>query len=158
VVHGQDRVRPSTRARVLEVIEALGYVPDSAAQSMVRQRKEVIGLLAVESRSPDTDVEQQGLLFIEEVLRGVEASLGAIEWSLLIALLRDDDPAAAYRRMQKISAKVDGMLLVEGIVSSEHRAPPTSRTPTSSASTTGPAPGRRSATWSNSTAGPGCSG
>src|ERR1051326_7915092 len=69
VVHGLDRVRPSTRARVLEAIEALGYVPDGAAQSMVRQRKEVIGLLAVESRSPDTDVEQQGLLFIEEVLR-----------------------------------------------------------------------------------------
>jgi DNA-binding LacI/PurR family transcriptional regulator len=26
-MHGQDRVRPSTRQRVLEVIEALGYVP-----------------------------------------------------------------------------------------------------------------------------------
>jgi LacI family transcriptional regulator len=129
VVHGQDRVRPSTRARVLEVIEALGYVPDSAAQSMVRQRKEVIGLLAVESRSPDTDVEQQGLLFIEEVLRGVEASLGEIEWSLLIALLRDDDPTSAYRRMQKISAKVDGMLIAEGIVSSEHLARVAARVP-----------------------------
>jgi len=129
VVHGQDRVRPSTRARVLEVIEALGYVPDSAAQSMVRQRKEVIGLLAVESRSPDTDVEQQGLLFIEEVLRGVESSLGEIEWSLLIALLRDDDPASAYRRMQKISAKVDGMLIAEGIVGSEYLARVAARVP-----------------------------
>ncbi|MGN6176187.1 MAG: LacI family DNA-binding transcriptional regulator [Streptosporangiaceae bacterium] len=129
VVHGQDRVRPSTRARVLEAIEALGYVPDSAAQSMVRQRKEVIGLLAVESRSPDTDVEQQGLLFIEEVLRGVESSLGEIEWSLLIALLRDDDPAGAYRRMQKISAKVDGLLIAEGIVSSEHLARLAARVP-----------------------------
>jgi LacI family transcriptional regulator len=129
VVHGQDRVRPSTRARVLEVIEALGYVPNSAAQSMVRQRKEVIGLMAVESRSPDTDIEQQGLLFIEEVLRGVESSLGEVEWSLLIALLRDDDPAGAYRRMQKISAKVDGMLIVEGIVSSEHLARLAARVP-----------------------------
>jgi LacI family transcriptional regulator len=129
VVHGQDRVRPSTRQRVLEVIEAFGYVPDSAAQSMVRQRKEVIGLLAVESRSPDTDVEQQGLLFIEEVLRGVESSLSEIEWSLLIALLRGDDPAGAYRRMQKISAKVDGMLIAEGIVSSEHLARLAARIP-----------------------------
>jgi len=129
VVHGLDRVRPSTRARVLEAIEALGYVPDGAAQSMVRQRKEVIGLLAVESRSPDTDVEQQGLLFIEEVLRGVESSLGEIEWSLLIALLRDDDPAGAYRRMQKISAKVDGLLIAEGIVSSEHLARVAARVP-----------------------------
>ena len=59
VVHGQDRVRPSTRERVLEVIEALGYVPDSSAQSMVRKRKEVIGLVAIESRSPDTDIEQR---------------------------------------------------------------------------------------------------
>jgi LacI family transcriptional regulator len=129
VVHGQDRVRLSTRQRVLEAIEALGYVPDSAAQSMVRQRKEVIGLLAVESRSPDTDVEQQGLLFIEEVLRGVESLLGEIEWSLLIALLRGDDPAAAYRRMQKISAKVDGMLIAEGIVSSGHLARLAARIP-----------------------------
>ena len=39
VVHGQDRVRPSTRQRVLEVIEALGYVPDSSAQSMVRSAR-----------------------------------------------------------------------------------------------------------------------
>lgn len=129
MVHGLDRVRPSTRARVLEAIEALGYVPDSAAQSMVRQRKEVIGLLAVESRSPETDVEQQGLLFIEEVLRGVESSLGQIEWSLLIALLHDDDPAGAYRRMQKISAKVDGLLIAEGIVSSEHLARVAARVP-----------------------------
>jgi LacI family transcriptional regulator len=129
VVHGQDRVRPSTRARVLEVIEALGYVPDSAAQSMVRQRKEVIGLLAVESRSPDTDVEQQGLVFFEEVLRGVESSLSESEWSLLIALLRDDNPAGAYRRMQKISAKVDGVLIAEGIVGSEHLARLAARVP-----------------------------
>ncbi|MFI5054639.1 MAG: LacI family DNA-binding transcriptional regulator, partial [Acidimicrobiia bacterium] len=78
VVHGQDRVRPSTRQRVLEVIEALGYVPDSSAQSMVRRRKEVIGLVAIESRSPDTDIEQEGLLFMEEVLRGVESPLSQV--------------------------------------------------------------------------------
>jgi len=116
VVHGQDRVRPATRQRVLKVIEALGYIPDGAAQSMARHRKEVIGLLAVESRSPDTDVEQEGLLFIEEVLRGVECSLSKIEWSLLISLLRGDDPAAAFRRMKKVSAKVDGLLITKGIV------------------------------------------
>jgi LacI family transcriptional regulator len=128
VVHGHDRVRPSTRQRVLEVIEALGYVPDSAAQSMARQRKEVIGLLAVESRSPDTDVEQQGLLYIEEVLRGVESSLSVVDWSLLISLPRND-PAGAYQRMQKISAKVDGMLIIEGMVSREHLAALAARIP-----------------------------
>ena len=76
VVHGQDRVRPSTRRRVLEAIEALGYVPDGAAQSLAQRRKEVVGLLAIESRGPETDIEREGLLFIEEVLRGVESLAG----------------------------------------------------------------------------------
>ncbi|MGD0608925.1 MAG: LacI family DNA-binding transcriptional regulator [Streptosporangiaceae bacterium] len=129
VVHGQDGVRPATRQRVLTVIEALGYVPDGAAQSMARHRKEVIGLVAVESRSPDTDVEQEGLLFSEEVLRGVESELSKIEWSLLISLLHGNDLAAAYRRMQKISAKVDGLLIIEGIVTSDQLALLAARTP-----------------------------
>lgn len=122
VVHGQDRVRSSTRQRVLEIIEALGYVPDGAAQSMAWQRKELIGLVTIESRSPDTDVEQEGLLFIEEVLRGVELSLRQAGWSVLISVLRAADRPGALRQMQKISAKVDGMLIAEGIISSEQLA------------------------------------
>jgi LacI family transcriptional regulator len=129
VVHGQDRVRASTRQRVLEVIEALGYVPDAAAQSMARQRKEVIGLATIEARAPETDIEQEGLLFIEEVLRGVELALGQVGWSLLIAVLRSADRPGAYQRLQKISAKVDGMLIAEGIVSSEELARLAARIP-----------------------------
>jgi LacI family transcriptional regulator len=129
VVHGQDRVRPSTRRRVLEAIEALGYVPNSAAQSLAQRRNEVIGLVAVESRGPETDVEREGFLFIEEVLRGVERPLGEIGWSVLISFLRAVDPAGAYQRMQKISAKVDGMLIAEGIVGSEQLALLAARVP-----------------------------
>jgi LacI family transcriptional regulator len=129
VVHGQDRVRPSTRRRVLEAIEALGYVPDGAAQSLAQRRKEVIGLVAVESRGPETYIEREGFLFIEEVLRGVERSLSELGWSLLISFLRSADMADAYQRMQKISAKVDGMLIAEGIVSSEQLALLAARVP-----------------------------
>jgi LacI family transcriptional regulator, galactose operon repressor len=129
VMHGQDRVRPSTRERVLEVIEALGYVPDSSAQSMVRKRKEVIGLVAIESRSPDTDIEQEGLLFMEEVLRGVEASLYQAGWSVLISILRNLDRPEGFRWLQKISAKVDGMLIVEGLIPSEQLARLAARVP-----------------------------
>jgi LacI family transcriptional regulator len=118
VIHGQDRVRASTRQRVLEVIEARGYVPDAAAQSMARQRKEVIGLVVRENRSPDTEIEQEGLLFIEEVMRGIESTLSQIEWSLLVSVLRDTDADSACRQMLKLSGKVDGMLIAEGIVSS----------------------------------------
>jgi len=115
VVHGHDGVRPSTRRRVLEVIEALGYVPDSAAQSMVRGRKEVVGLVAIGSRGPDTEVEQEGLLFIEEVLRGVESTLSPLGWPVLVSVRRAPDDAGAFQWLQKMSAKVDGLLIAEGI-------------------------------------------
>lgn len=128
-MHGHDRVRASTRQRVLEVIEALGYVPDSAAQSMVRKRKEVIGLIAIESRGPDTDIEQEGLLFIEEVLRGVESPLSQVGWSVLISVLRGSDQADAYHWLLKISAKVDGILIAEGLIPSPQLARLAARIP-----------------------------
>lgn len=129
VMHGQESVRPATRQRVLEVIDALGYVPDAAAQSMARQRKEVIGLVTIESREPDTDVEHEGLLFTQEVLRGVELVLSQIGWSVLISVLRAADRPGAYRRLRKISAKVDGLLITEGIASSEQLAQLAERVP-----------------------------
>ena len=122
VVHGQDRVRLSTRRRVLDAIEALGYVPDGAAQSLAQRRKEVIGLVAIESRGPETDVEREAFLFIEEVLRGVERPLGDLGWSVLISFLRGAGLDSAYQRMQKISAKVDGMIIAEGIADPEQLA------------------------------------
>jgi LacI family transcriptional regulator len=117
VVHGKDRVRSSTRQRVLEVVEALGFVPDGAAQSMAWQRKEVIGLVVMEPRGPDTDVDGEGA-FVDEVLRGVQLALRQVGWSVLISVLPAADRPVAYRQLQKISAKVDGMVIAEGIVSS----------------------------------------
>jgi LacI family transcriptional regulator len=129
VVHGQARVSPATRRRVLDVIEALGYVPDSAAQSMVRRSKEVIGLVAVEPRSPETEVEHEGLLFIEEVLRGVESALSPLGWPVLISVRRAPDHGDAYQWLQRISAKVDGLLISEGFEPAERLAKLASRIP-----------------------------
>jgi LacI family transcriptional regulator len=127
VVHGADRVKASTRQRVLEVIDALGYVPDGAAQSLSRKTKQVVGLVAVASRGPESDIEQTSLLFVEEVLRGVEASLGEIGWSLLISFLHAGD--SAYQRLQSMSGKVDGLLIAEGIVGTQELARLSARLP-----------------------------
>ncbi|MGB6455546.1 MAG: LacI family DNA-binding transcriptional regulator [Streptosporangiaceae bacterium] len=129
VVHGQDRVRAATRARVQQVIEQLGYVPDGAAQSLSRRRKNVIGLVCVEhvGLTPrQYDIESMSLLFYDEVLRGVEARLRDHDLSLLITYLREDDdfdwvsgPGGAltfFPRLLSLSGKVDGLLIGEGIV------------------------------------------
>ena len=129
VVHGQDRVRAVTRARVQQVIEQLGYVPDGAAQSLSRRHKNVIGLVCVEhvGLAPrQYDIESMSLLFYDEVLRGVEARLRDHDLSLLITYLREDKdfdwlsaPGGALAfspRLMSLSGRVDGLLIGEGIV------------------------------------------
>ncbi len=117
VVHGQDRVRESTRARVRQAIEELGYVPDGAAQSLSRRRKDVIGLVCVEREVDHIDIENVGLLYYDEVLRGVEACIRhRNNWSLLITFMQGDRPD--FSRMDALSGKVDGILIGEGFVAS----------------------------------------
>jgi LacI family transcriptional regulator len=117
VVHGQDRVRESTRARVRQAIEELGYVPDGAAQSLSRRRKDVIGLVCVEREADHIDIENVGLLYYDEILRGVEACIRRRNnWSLLITFMQGDRPD--FSRMDALSGKVDGILIGEGFVAS----------------------------------------
>jgi LacI family transcriptional regulator len=46
VVRGKGSVSPATRTRVLTAIETLGYRPNASARSLVRQRTDVLGLIA----------------------------------------------------------------------------------------------------------------
>jgi len=128
VLHGQEPVRESTRARVLSAIEELGYVPDGAAQNLAsRNRKEVIGLVCVEHtgvKPKQYDIESMSLTFYDEVIRGVEAGIRERSWSLLITFLREDEyhgttmpeDEPVQGRLLKLSGKVDGLLIGEGVV------------------------------------------
>src|SRR5215469_16372581 len=127
VLHGQEAVRDATRVKVRAAIEELGYVPDGAAQSLARSRKDVIGLVAVEhtGMKPDQyDIESMSLLFYDEVMRGVELRIRELTWSLLITFLREEDTMSAtvqedepvHSRLLALSGKVDGLLIGEGIL------------------------------------------
>ena len=120
VVHGRDRVREATRIRVRQAIEELGYVPDGAAQSLSRRRKDVIGLVCKE-REVDYALENAGLLYYDQVLRGVEEHIRAHDWSLLITFMQADDMGEPdVPRLNALAGKVDGILLGEGFVASHY--------------------------------------
>lgn len=138
VLHGQEPVREATRSRVRAAIEELGYVPDGAAQSLARNRKDVIGLVAVEHMGLqptqfDYAIESMSLLYYDEVMRGVEARIRDLDWSLLITYLREDEAGGTMGpgvtmdpvppedepvlpRLLRLSGKVDGLLIGEGVV------------------------------------------
>ncbi|HEV2374766.1 MAG TPA: LacI family DNA-binding transcriptional regulator [Streptosporangiaceae bacterium] len=115
VVHGQDRVRESTRDRVREVIEQLGYVPDGAAQSLSRRRKEIVGIVCVERESMHNDIENMSLLYYDEIVRGAGAGIRGHGWSLLINYLRGQEEWD-FPRLRSLTGKVDGLLMVEGVI------------------------------------------
>ncbi len=121
VVHGQDRVREATRLRVQQAIEELGYVPDGAAQSLSRRRKDVIGMVCVEREAEPQDIENAGLLYYDEVLRGVEARIRDHNLLLLITFMQAEGVGTPdFRRLDSMSAKVDGILIGEGFVASQY--------------------------------------
>jgi LacI family transcriptional regulator len=120
VVHGQDGVREATRTRVRQAIEELGYVPDGAAQSLSRRRKDVIGLVCKE-REVDDALENAGLLYYDQVLRGVEERIRYHDWSLLITFMQADETGEPdVPRLDSLSGKVDGILIGEGFVASRY--------------------------------------
>lgn len=121
VVHGQDRVRDATRARVQDAIEELGYVPDGAAQSLSRRRKNVIGLACKERDTVYDALEEVGLVYWDQVLRGVEERIRNTGWSLMISFLHANDTGQSYlTELDALSGKVDGILIGEGFGSAKH--------------------------------------
>jgi LacI family transcriptional regulator len=128
VIHGQDRVRDSTRLRVNEVIEQLGYVPDGAAQSLSRRRKEIIGFVYVESHGRQYDVENMNLLYYDEIMRGVGAGVSDRGWSLLINWV-NGETERDFTRLRALSGKVDGIIIGQSAVPSPVLAQIAARVP-----------------------------
>ena len=122
VVHGQDRVREATRIRVQQAIEELGYVPDGAAQSLSRRRKDIIGMMCVERETAGQhDIETECLLYYDEVQRGVQARIRDSQWLLLSSFMQADSSGEPeLSRLNPLSAKVDGILVGEGFAASRY--------------------------------------
>ena len=114
VMRGSDLVRLDTRERVLAVIDEVGFVPDASAQGLSRRRKEIIGLVALERAVDETDIERDGLLFVDQLVHAVEAVLRGTECSLLLSF----GPSGEHfqQRIRALSGKVDGLLVVEDVM------------------------------------------
>lgn len=121
VVHGQEGVRETTRTRVRQAIEELGYVPDGAAQSLSRRRKDAIGLVCRARKVDYSALKDAGLLYYDQVLHGVEEHIHRHDTSLLIDFIHEDKTGQPdIRRLDALPGKVDGILLGEGFVTGDY--------------------------------------
>lgn len=104
VASGDTRLlRPETRARVLQAIERLGYVPNRAAQFIRTSRSMVVGLMTdVVATTP----------YSTEIVRGVQDALEATPYQLL-TVNTSADPVKEARCWQIFREHgIDGVLYV----------------------------------------------
>ncbi|MEU9116193.1 LacI family DNA-binding transcriptional regulator [Streptomyces sp. NPDC048483] len=105
VVNGGTGVRAAVRERVRQAVAELGYVPNSAARSLVTRRT---GAVAVIIAEPETRVFSDP--FFGRQLRGISRELSAADTQLLLLFVdhRDD-----YDRIGRYLAAghVDGALM-----------------------------------------------
>ncbi|MFP8886666.1 MULTISPECIES: LacI family DNA-binding transcriptional regulator [Streptomyces] len=105
VVNGGAGVRKSLRDRVQASVAELGYVPNSAARSLVTRRT---GAVAVVIAEPETRVFSDP--FFAQQLRGISRELAACDTQLLLMLL---EGRTDYDRIGRYLAggHVDGALM-----------------------------------------------
>jgi LacI family transcriptional regulator len=110
VLNGYPDVRDTTRKRVLAVARELDYAPSAAAQSLVRKRTQVIGVL-LDTGAGHPDIHHP---FFQEVLVGLKHGVGERGFDLL--LFATDHPGngfdspSVFRRAKHHS--VDGVVLM----------------------------------------------
>jgi LacI family transcriptional regulator len=101
VINGGDRVSPATLARVLGVIEALGYTPNQAARTLKGHRTKTIGLVIPSIADP----------FFSSCAEAAQAVARAND-SLLIVTTTQNDPLAEIESLNVlIRHRTDGLLI-----------------------------------------------
>jgi LacI family transcriptional regulator len=129
VLNDQEAIRPLTRDRVLKAVRELSYVPDGAAKGLSRGHKHVVGLMFANTPADDdlSSEEELNLLFTDSVIRGAEWSANRLGYSLLLSGI----PAGAdrLRAVRALSAKVDGLILLDRVVAESQVSSLTKRCP-----------------------------
>ncbi|ARF54646.1 LacI family DNA-binding transcriptional regulator [Streptomyces gilvosporeus] len=105
VVNGGTGVRDAVRERVRRAVDELGYVPNSAARSLVTRRT---GAVAVVIGEPETRVFSDP--FFGRQLRGISRELSAADTQLLLLFVQDRDDHDRIGRYLA-AGHVDGALM-----------------------------------------------
>jgi DNA-binding LacI/PurR family transcriptional regulator len=115
VVNGSPTVAPHIRDAVLRAVDALGYVPNQAARSLVTQRTDSIALVASETASRVFSDDP----FFAGVIRGVSLELEAVGKQLVLMMAGPSGPSHDRVERYATGGHVDGV-----VVFSMHGADP----------------------------------
>ena len=110
VLNGQRSPRADTVERVMRAVRELGFVPDGAARALSNGLKEVVGVVFRRSGETPFEDEEESLLFIDVINRGIELAAQRRGFDVLVSSVGVDDENLAAR-IAAIAGKTDGLIL-----------------------------------------------
>ena len=101
-LNGSDAVSAATRARVMEVVDRLGYIPDLGARALATRRSRTVGAVVP---TLENSIFARGLQAFQQELSRLDATL--------LLASSDYDAAEEARQIEALVARgVGGLLLI----------------------------------------------
>jgi DNA-binding LacI/PurR family transcriptional regulator len=101
-LHRSSKVSPETAARVLSIIEELGYRPNTNAQSLASGRSHMLGLVVSDLTNP----------FFPELVKGFEDVALQNGYDVLVASTNYDPARTTQCVHRMIERKIDGLAIM----------------------------------------------
>jgi LacI family transcriptional regulator len=110
VLNGQGSPRASTRDRVMRAVAELGFVPDGAARALSNGLKEVVGVVFRRGDETRFQDEDESLLFIDVINRGIDVAAQRRGFDVLISSVGFASENTDTR-IAAVAGKADGLIL-----------------------------------------------
>lgn len=110
VVNGNPNVKPSTRRKVLETIERLGYRPNAVARGLASKKTTTVGVII-----PDISN-----IFFAELARGIEDIATMYKYNIILSNSDQNKEKELKLINNMLEKQVDGLLFMGGNVTEEH--------------------------------------
>lgn len=110
VVNGNPNVKPTTRKKVLDTIERLGYRPNAVARGLASKKTTTVGAIM-----PDISSS-----FFSELARGIEDIASMYNYNIILSSSDQNKEKEVQLINTMLEKQVDGVLFMGGEITDEH--------------------------------------
>ncbi|MGD6943126.1 catabolite control protein A [Cytobacillus gottheilii] len=110
VVNGNPNVKPTTRKKVLEVIDRLGYRPNAVARGLASKKTTTVGVIIPDISST----------FFAELARGIEDIATMYKYNIILSNSDQNEDKELHLLNTMLGKQVDGIVFMGGNITAEH--------------------------------------
>jgi LacI family transcriptional regulator len=110
VVNGNPNVKPTTRKKVLEAIERLGYRPNAVARGLASKKTTTVGVIIPDISS----------IFFAELARGIDDIATMYKYNIILSNSDQNKEKELHLLNTMLGKQVDGIVFMGGNISEDH--------------------------------------